>query len=299
MLSLKHSNAINKLADAFYSFLPGSGNKKWSNHITFATVASNCGVGHFWKAGSKLPAIIYLLENTYEHAGGNFEKLVTQIITRGIVYRRKRNPIAREEIEHINSILLNLERKFPPLWNREFLENLPSHPKENSTKQKSYNYGLFLKKFNELLKEKNKQKAGLDFEKFLYDLFEHFNLAPSKPFSLLGEQIDGSFELDHQTYLIEAKWCYNPIQQKDLLVFRGKIEGKSRFTRGVFISYSGYTKNSTEALHKGKELTFFLLDGEELYYILYNEINLIDVLRFKRRAMEEGNIYSHHPDCRI
>ncbi|WP_260691845.1 hypothetical protein [Rhizobium leguminosarum] len=46
---------------------------------------------------------------------------------------------------------------------------------------------------------------GYAFEGFLRDLFNAFALAAQDPFRLRGEQIDGSFLLGSDTYLLEAK----------------------------------------------------------------------------------------------
>ena len=50
------------------------------------------------------------------------------------------------------------------------------------------------------------QQRGFAFESFLDTMFAVFRLSPRKSFRLVGEQIDGSFELNHNTYLVEAKW---------------------------------------------------------------------------------------------
>jgi len=42
-------------------------------------------------------------------------------------------------------------------------------------------------------------------------MFQSFGLAPRVDFRLVGEQIDGSFKLNGQTYLVEAKWHGRPI----------------------------------------------------------------------------------------
>ena len=85
-----------------------------------------------------------------------------------------------------------------------------------------------------------------------------------EPFRVTGEQIDGSFDLDYETYLLEAKWEKSPISEGPLLVFRGKIEGKSAMTRGVFISLNGISAQAREAIVHGKQATFFIIDGYEL-----------------------------------
>ena len=114
-------------------------------------------------------------------------------------------------------------------------------------------------------------------------------LTPRDPFRVLGEQIDGSFELDHETYLMEAKWEKEPIPEGDLLTFRGKIEGKSAYTRGLFISISGISNDAKTAIVRGKQPTFFVIDGYDLTMVLSESIELPEFLRQRRRILaEEG-----------
>ena len=293
MLLPKHSKAITELAQAFYDFLPGSGHARWTNHTTFASVASKCDISAFWPGGSKTPAIITLLSKTYDLAPSKFELLILSIINEGISYRDKnKKSVSREEIEKINKILLRLERKFPYLWDKEFLENLPSivqaPPQDARQKHHIYQYDAFKKRFYNLYLDENRQLAGRKFEDFIYDLFHHFELKPRHPFSVQGEELDGSFELDHDIYLVEAKWHAEKIQQKDLLVFRGKIEGKSSITRGVFIAANGFTEKALLAIQKGKQPIFFLIDGTDINNLLCYKQDLLEMLRFKRRAMAEA-----------
>jgi len=57
-----------------------------------------------------------------------------------------------------------------------------------------------------LLDKLDPHNRGFEFEKFLKDLFESHRLAPRSSFRLIGEQIDGCFELNSDVYLLEAKW---------------------------------------------------------------------------------------------
>jgi hypothetical protein len=77
------------------------------------------------------------------------------------------------------------------------------------------------------------QQRGFAFEKFLNELFPLFDLAPRNSFRLVGKQIDGSFQLNADTYLVEAKWQAKPTAQDDLLIFRGKVEAKSTWAQGL------------------------------------------------------------------
>src|SRR5207248_2965592 len=94
-----------------------------------------------------------------------------------------------------------------------------------------------------------------------------------------------------ESYLVEAKWESSPLAEDKLLIFRGKIEGKSSFTRGVFVSISGFTKGCLESISKHKQRTFFLVDGYDLTTVLEGQITLTDLLRAKRnRLAEEGTL---------
>ncbi|MBK8285808.1 MAG: restriction endonuclease, partial [Ahniella sp.] len=141
------------------------------------------------------------------------------------------------------------------------------------------------------------QKAGFAFEKILNRLFALHGLAPREPFRVTGEQIDGSFELDHETYLVEAKWEKDPVSEASLLVFRGKIEGKSAYTRGAFISLSGVSTDAKTAISYGKQPTFFVIDGYDLAMVLSGDIDLDGFLRQRRRILaEEGALVVPYTD---
>lgn len=100
---------------------------------------------------------------------------------------------------------------------------------------------------------------GYAFERFLCGLFETYGLAPQEPFRLRGEQIDGSFQFGNETYLVEAKWHGSPIGVADLHVFHGKIEQKAAWTRGLFVSNSGFSEDGLAAFGRGKRVV--CMDG--------------------------------------
>lgn len=138
------------------------------------------------------------------------------------------------------------------------------------------------------------QERGYSFEKFLQEVFSAFKMSPRAPFRITGEQIDGSLELDGETYLIEAKWQNALIDSKELYAFYGKIDGKAAWSRGLFISYSGFSKDSLSALSKGKRPNFITLDGQDLNFILTVEqgasIDLPECIRKKVRYAAETGI---------
>jgi restriction endonuclease len=133
------------------------------------------------------------------------------------------------------------------------------------------------------------QQRGFAFERFLNDLFELFQLAPRRSFRLVGEQIDGSFQLGQDVYLVEAKWQNEPTGQSDLLSFSGKVEGKAQWSRGVFISYSGFSQDGLEAFARGKSTRIVCMDGFDLHCVLTHGLNLGEVIAAKVRRAGETN----------
>lgn len=136
------------------------------------------------------------------------------------------------------------------------------------------------------------QERGLRFEGFLGELFEAFGLAPRRDFRLTGEQIDGSFKLNGQTYLVEAKWHGPQIGFADLMTFSGKVAGKASWARGLFVSNSGFTADGLEAFARGRQTNLICADGLDLYEVLSRRVSLVEVLDGKaRRAAETNRAY--------
>jgi hypothetical protein len=126
---------------------------------------------------------------------------------------------------------------------------------------------------------------GYAFEDFLKKLFDAFGLSAREPFSLHGEQIDGSFQLEGQTYLIEAKWQAQKIGVAELHTFHGKVEQKAAWTRGIFVSDSGFTDEGLFAFGRGKRV--ICMDGLDIFDCLERELPLNHVLSVKARHMAE------------
>jgi hypothetical protein len=298
--SLHEAKAAADLAKLFYSFLPASGARSWSGHVTFQTVAKQVGVGEFWTGGSKEPALARLLEQTLKQKRNLFEDLVLTIVSEGIKHRRKKNEVREAEILAVNRVIKDLGFKFPALWDPSFLASLErdpaTHPEQLATTAHyeptplgviQSELPVLRAEFYRLATASDRQAAGIALEKLLNRLFEIFDLNPREAFRVTGEQIDGTFILDHETYLLEAKWEAKPVCEAPLLTFRGKIEGKSLFTRGLFLSINGFTTDAQTAITKGKQPTFILADGGDLSPVFEQSIRFDDLLRHKVRNLAE------------
>lgn len=148
------------------------------------------------------------------------------------------------------------------------------------------------REFLNLHESTDRQEAGLQFEKVLNRLFALHGLSPRESFRVVGEQIDGSFELDHEVYLLEARWQQDPSPAADLYVFREKIEGKSKFTRGVFLSINGVSREALNAIATGKQPNFFIMDGYDVMMLLEDNMDLWTFLRLRLRFLAEQGCLS-------
>ena len=79
------------------------------------------------------------------------------------------------------------------------------------------------------------QPRGYAFEKFLRDMFDAYGLSARASFRMVGEQIDGSFVLGDDVYLLEAKWTSALVDAATLRSFNAKVEDKARWSRGLLI----------------------------------------------------------------
>lgn len=135
------------------------------------------------------------------------------------------------------------------------------------------------------------QQRGYDFERFLQDLFNAFRLSAREPFRLVGEQIDGSFNLAGETYLIEAKWLNRKVGVQDLGAFHAKLDQKALWARGLFISFHGLTDVGLDGFGRGRRIIG--MDGRDIHEALSRGIGIDRLIALKvRHAAETGEIFA-------
>ena len=292
MLSLAEAQAVENIADLLYEFLPGSGNTK----TAFPLAAAQAGVGEFWTGGSKRPAIVELLKLTLDRRRNCFTALIITIVHQSMTWRRgKGNPLTRNEIDRLNTALPGVSFKIPDLLDPTFLnsfdEPIKAELEISRASLSDASAQTLIARLMELT-NLNPQERGLRFEGFLTELFAAFDLAPRGSFRLKGEQIDGSFRLHTETYLVEAKWQGPQIGFADLMVFSGKVAGKAAWARGLFVSNSGFTQDGLAAFSHGRQTNIICVDGLDLYEVLSRRVSLVEVIEEKaRRAAETNHAY--------
>lgn len=286
-ISLRESQDIDELAGVLYDMLPGSGNPR----LSFPTVARQLGLLAYWTGGSKRPAIVTLLTATFECERHRFCDLIENVVRHSISWRAWiGEPLTRDEIEDVNRILARLGYKIPALHDTDFLAQLERRRKGTEA-GKPKDPVLLSRLKNELMKLNDLASTmrGFAFEKFLTDLFDSYDLAPRGSFRLKGEQIDGSFQDDAHTYLFEAKWCNTQIARAELAILNETVTSKARWSRGLIVSYSGFSSDGLEAFERGRPVALIAMDGSDLYEILDRRLSLSAIIRAKARRAAETN----------
>lgn len=285
--SLRESQDIDELAGILYDLLPGSGNPRWA----FPIVAQQVGLGQYWIGGSKRPAIVTLLSATFEHQRHRFCPLIEGVVRQSVSWRAgKGNPLTRDEVEDINRVLRRLGYKIPNLHDPDFLANLERRKKQ-AEGQQIKNPAQLVQLKTELVNISGLDPTprGFAFEKLLTGIFDYHDLAPRGSFRLTGEQIDGSFQHDGQTYLLEAKWQNARVARAELANLNETVTSKAKWSRGLFVSYSGFSEDGLEAFERGRPTALIAMDGGDLYEVLDRSLPLADILRAKARRAAETN----------
>ena len=131
------------------------------------------------------------------------------------------------------------------------------------------------------------QRRGFAFEKFLREMFDAYGLSARASFRLEGEQIDGSFVSGGDTYLLEAKWTNIPVSAATLRAFNAKVKDKASWSRGLLVSYSGFSPAGLNAFGRGNSV--ICMDGRDLHAVLSGHLDFATVIAMKaRRAAETG-----------
>lgn len=135
------------------------------------------------------------------------------------------------------------------------------------------------------------QQRGLEFEKLIFSILKLEGLEPRASYRPEGEQVDGSFYWQGQTFLIEAKWVKSRLPASSIYAFKGKLDGKFHTTSGVFLAANGYSDDVEDALKFGKSLNILLFDESDIEIIFNGEVSFLEVLKFKlREAGDTGSL---------
>ena len=65
------------------------------------------------------------------------------------------------------------------------------------------------------------------------------------------------------------------------MTFSGKVESKALWSRGLFVSYSGFTPDVLHAFARGRRTSIVCMDGLNLMQILSGGLNFVEVIQRK------------------
>lgn len=145
-------------------------------------------------------------------------------------------------------------------------------------------------RFNLLKKMNSPQQRGREFEKFIEDLFKHFNIKTDGGFVRKGKgaQVDGTFWLGDTYYFVECKWEKKPCGKDKITDLKDKII-HSPNVMGLFISISSWTKTLERNLKEDpQQRKIILMNGKDLDFILSGDISLKELLEAK-----QTHLYQH------
>jgi hypothetical protein len=215
------------------------------------------------------------------------ETYIGKAIVLLINYMKNNGLVSNDKEEKVNT-LYELGKKF-----LDKVESPQQIKQKVPTPKNTYeiDYNGFNTALIDLEKITNSQSRGYAFEKYINGLFKIFNLDPHASYRTEYDQIDGSFVLGENTVLIEAKYRKSPIPKDDLILFSKKIESKSHFAKGLFITYS-LVDDKAIAYFTDRSSRIIVLTVGELYLMCQNKVLLQNVLHYKFRILDEkGLIY--------
>jgi hypothetical protein len=292
--SLRQSQLISQLAGRLYPWLPGSAYPR-AKTFTFHDAAAEVGLGSSWIGGSKLPAIESLIESAYKRA--QLRSLVLVVVREGVKYRGRRGPeVSAEEVGAIADILEALGVRVPELIATGFVSALPRTPRASNQQPvlllNPVRLSALHERFLQIESNPDPQGRGYELQDVLFGLFELFGLRPRPPFRVSGEEIDGSFELAGETYLLEARWRKKESTKADLIAFQEKVVSKSGFSRGLFVSMGPFTAGALGEFSIGRVPRIVIASKKETEAVLRGTVRLDSLIASKVRLLSETGKFS-------
>ncbi len=75
----------------------------------------------------------------------------------------------------------------------------------------------------------------------------------------------------------------------ELAILNETVTSKARWSRGLIVSYSGFSPDGLEAFERGRSVALIAMDGADLFEVLDRSLALPDILSTKARRAAETN----------
>lgn len=167
-------------------------------------------------------------------------------------------------------------------------DNVSTAPVSPGLPPASDNLAKLSAKYNELQRMEMRKKI-VAYREFLNELFSVYDFSAKNVFYVEGDEINGTFEMEGQVYVLSARCGPEQCRHEDLLVFNAKIEAKSTWARGIFISDAGFTQEGLATFAQGKRTSIICMDGGDLRLVLHSGLSLAEAIKRKARRAVETN----------
>lgn len=184
-----------------------------------------------------------------------------------------------------------LETSYIPAGNKE--DRLVEKARRDEFAAHEQRHVEFVNRLTDLQRRVGEQKAGYEFEDWIYDFLTFNDIQARKPYKdPSGRQIDGAAEIEGNNFLVEAKCTRVLTGVTEIDSFRAKIQTKADNTLGLLVSMSGFDKEAISEAAKGRT-PFVLIDGSHLFNLVAPQTISIKeiVLRVLRHAAQTGIPY--------
>lgn len=217
------------------------------------------------------------------------DAFIGKMIVLAIKYMRSKNLVTQSNEAKVNELLLFGQSKL----GKSAKPKTSEPPIATSPQRNQIDYQTLANDLFKLDVIKEAQRRGYEFEKYLNRLFGVFGLDPHASYRTDTDQIDGSFILNGNTVLLEAKYRVVSLSKNDLILFENKVSRKSSFARGLFVSLSDFDENVVNYF-KDRSSRIIAVSVPEIYMMCSEEKDLREVLTRKFRYLDEyGVIYKH------
>jgi hypothetical protein len=156
-----------------------------------------------------------------------------------------------------------------------------SGPSDNGLTKLSVKYHL--------LQQMSAANKLVVYREFLNELFSLYDFSAKNVFYIDGDEVNGTFEIEGQVYVLCARCGPDKCGHEALLVFNAKIEAKSTWARGIFINDAGFTQEGLATFGQGKRTSIICMDGDDLRLVLHSGLSLVDAIKRKARRAVETN----------
>ncbi len=207
----------------------------------------------------------------------------------------EQRPQAKESVSALKKAYeeYRAEREFQERKAREEWEAKAQSDRVERTAVKQVDHATLQKlrdRFDAIYILPDEQERGNKFQDLMNDLFKLYAMLSKGPFSRTGEQIDGHFYLDNHPYYVEVRWKRKKTNAADISVLRDRAtSGFGGDTKGLFISFEGFSPDALENLTGKSGERVVLMDGGDIHSVLEGRIGLDVLLMEKQMDLSRGN----------